>query len=81
MITIKAQLGRVKCIRWAARSFGIIAGISGLLYSEVDLSGQQSLIFGLAGWPCLFQVLLPIIMVAVAWKWQGRWPELLSGML
>ena len=59
---------KVKYMRWVARSFGVIVGISGLLYSEVDLSGQQSLIFGLADWGCLFPVLLPIIMVAVAWK-------------
>lgn len=71
----------VKYIRWAARSFGIILGISGLLYSEAAISGQQSFIFGLADWTCLFPVLLPIIMVIIAWKWPGKWPELLSGIL
>ena len=68
-------------MRWAARSLGIISGISGLLYSEEYLSGQQNIIFGLADWRCLFLVLSPIIMVVVAWKWSGRWPELLSGIL
>ena len=68
-------------MRWAARSLGIILGISGLLYSETDISGQESLIFGLADWTCLAPVLLPIIMVTMAWKWPGRWPELLSGIL
>jgi|GEM_PF-2958267 hypothetical protein len=81
MMTVKAQSGKVKYMRWAARSFGIISGISGLLYSEADILGQQRFIFGLADWRCLFPVLLPIILVALAWKWSGKWPELLSGIL
>ena len=71
----------VQAVRWAARSFGIILGISGLIYNESDISGLQSLIFGLAGWHCLFPILLLILMVTIAWKWPGRWPELLSSIL
>jgi len=77
----RADSRAIHAMRWVARSFGIILGISGLIYSEADISGQQSLIFGLADWRCLFPVLLPILMVAIAWKWPGRWPELLSGIL
>jgi len=78
-------------MRWAARSLGAVYGICIVLaglgvslpgfaghYSPAPLLGVVFPIY-LLPYSLLLTGLLPIVMVAVAWKWAGKWPEALSG--
>lgn len=58
---------------WAARIGGIIHGVFGLLGSMYGLGYLPKL--GPPHWRYLLLGLLPILMVAIAWRWPGRWPE------
>ena len=71
----------IKYMRWAARSIGLSYGIFIICIFIAPSIGSSS--------PCPLSMLLPailfgapfIIMVALAWKWPSRWPELFSGIL
>jgi hypothetical protein len=89
MATLEQSRG-TKHMRWIARILGLVYGIYIVLAGLAPLPGfwghyLPGALFGVVFFtyllPCsvLLLGLLLIMMVAVAWKWSGKWPEVLSG--
>ena len=72
------ELRRIKRIRWIARILGLCSVALGPC--PIVLSGGFATLYFFMPYLALCIASILIIMLGLAWRWPGRWPELTVGV-
>lgn len=75
---VMPELRRIKRIRWIARILGLCSVALGPC--PIVLSGGFATLYFFMPYLALCIASILIIMLGLAWRWPGRWPELTVGV-